>query len=110
MESVFDEEAAAGAKYTLDWAHVTHGMGDNNPWSVLQAQKDGTKCFLTYEVRFSGKEMTSTLTIDNTGSSSFNFQALFHTYFKVDNQAAQDNAKTYVNGLGGYTITDRVSE
>lgn len=105
---VYDEEAAAGATFTLDWSHVTHGMGDNNDWSVKNAERDGTKCLLTYEVRLTGKELTSTLTIDNNGSSSFNFQALFHTYFAIDNKAAQDNAKTYVNGLGGYTIQDKV--
>ena len=84
-------------------------MGDNNPWSVGQAEKDGTRCLLTYEVRITGKEMTNTLLIENNGSSSFNFQALLHNYFAVDGQAAQDGTKTYVNGLGGYTITDKVS-
>eukprot|EP00977_Amphora_coffeiformis_P017668 scaffold5860_cov223-Amphora_coffeaeformis.AAC.7 len=109
LESTYDEPHAAGAKYTLDWSHVTHGMGDNNPWSVRQAETDGTKCLLTYEVRITGVEMTSTLLIDNTGSSSFDFQALFHTYLAVDNKAAQDPTKTYVKGLGGYTIIDKVT-
>lgn len=84
-------------------------MGDKNPWAVDQAAKDGTRCLLTYQVRITGKEMTNTLLIENNGSSAFNFQALFHTYFAIDGQAAQDNAKTYVNGLGGYTIHDKVS-
>ena len=51
--------------------------------------------------------MTNTLLMDNTGTSSFNFQALLHTYLAVDN--AQDKTQTYVEGLGGYTIQDKVS-
>lgn len=108
LESTYDHAEAAGAKYVLDWSHVTHGMGDNNCWSVQQAEKDGTKCSLTYEVRITGTELTSNLLIHNTGKSSFDFQALFHTYLAVDNKAAQDNSKTYVKGLGGYTIIDKV--
>ena len=83
-------------------------MGDHNPWSVSQAATDGTACLLTYEIRITGTEMTNTLLIDNTGSSSFDFQALLHTYLAVDNKAAQDPSKTYVKGLGGYTIIDKV--
>ena len=107
MESTFDEAEAAGAKYVLDFNNVTKGKGDKNPWA--DAEKDGTSCLLTYEVRITGKEMTNTLLIENNGKSSFNFQALLHTYFAVDGEAAQDNAKTFVKGLGGYTIIDKVS-
>jgi D-hexose-6-phosphate mutarotase len=109
LESTYDTAEAAGAKYTLDFSHVTHGMGEHNTWAIDQATTDGTKCLLTYEVRITGTEMTNTLLVDNTGTSSFDFAALFHTYFAVDNGAAQDNTKTYVDGLGGYTINDRVS-
>jgi glucose-6-phosphate 1-epimerase len=84
-------------------------MGDNNPWSVQQAETDGTKCLLTYSVRITGSEMTNTLEIANTGTSSFGFQALLHTYFAIDNGAAQDKTKTFVKGLGGYSIVDKVT-
>lgn len=107
--STYDEEMAAGATFTLDWLHVTHGMGDNNSWGVEESKRDGTKCLLTYDVRVNGKELTTTLMIDNTGESSFNFQALLHTYLAVDNKAAEDPSKTFVKGLGGYTIIDKVS-
>lgn len=110
LESTYDEAAAAGAKYVLDWSHVTHGMGTNNPWSIEQAERDGTKCLLTYEVRITGTEMTNTLLVENTGTSAFDFAALLHTYYAVDNGAAQDNTKVYVDGLGGYTISDQVGE
>lgn len=109
LASTFDDEAAAGATYTLELADVVNGRGEHNCWSVEQAKVDGTNCKLTYEIRLEPKRLTTTLIVDNTGSDAFDFQCLFHTYFKVEGSAAMDNAKCNVSGLGGYAITDKIT-
>jgi glucose-6-phosphate 1-epimerase len=104
------DDIAATATYTLDLKNVTAGSrGEHNPWSVEQAALDGTDCLLTYDVRLTEKDLTTTLLIRNTGTVPFDFQALLHTYLLVHGSCAQDNSKTFVKGLGGYAITDKVS-
>ena len=51
-------------------------MVDNANWPYQFA--------LTYSVTLSPKDLETTLVVRNTGTSSFDFQTLFHTYLKVD--------------------------
>ena len=103
LQSTRDEADAAGAVYTLELGNVTAGRG-NDSWSPSHSAVDGTDCRLTYEIRVEAQQLTCTLVVDNTGQSSFDFQALLHTYFAVE-----DTSKCSVHGLGGYAITDKVS-
>jgi glucose-6-phosphate 1-epimerase len=101
-----DTAGVATATYTLDLADVVAGRGENNQWSVDRAEKEGTDCKLTYEVRLEAQQLTTTLTAQNTGKTSFEMEALLHTYYAVE--APHDNSKTFVTGLGGFSITDKV--
>uniref|UniRef100_A0A7S3DQB3 glucose-6-phosphate 1-epimerase n=1 Tax=Entomoneis paludosa TaxID=265537 RepID=A0A7S3DQB3_9STRA len=96
--------ATVGVFELLYSRDVTAGCGENNPWHKETATQDGTDVKLTYEVRVEAAELTTTLTIENVGSSSFDFQALQHTYLQV-----QDSSVVQIQGLGGYAITDKVS-
>ena len=95
-------DMATTAEFELLFKNVSAGIGENNPWA--NASSDGTDCKLTYKVRVEAEELTTTLKIENTGTSSFDFKCLLHTYLAVDNVS-----DVKVHGLGGYAITDKVS-
>jgi glucose-6-phosphate 1-epimerase len=109
LVSSYDDEPAAGAVFSLKLQDVTAGRGENNPWSVHETSVDGKDCLLTYEVRFEAAKLTTTLTVRNTGPTPFNFNMLLHTYYLVSEHAASIPTKTFVKGLGGYSIADNVS-
>ena len=101
-----DAELGGTATFVLDYGKdVSKGCGENNPWNKEQAAKDGTDCQLLYHVTVLPHELVTTLEIQNTGASSFSYQALLHSYFKIN--AAKDGVQ--VTGLGGYSITDKVT-
>src|SRR6056300_2065293 len=111
VNNTIESDHAVGVEFVLELKDASAGRGtdDTSPWFPHKCELDGTDCRLVYDVRLeSGHELITTLKVFNTGKSSFNFQALFHTYYKVDDGAALDNAKTYVKGLGGYAISDKV--
>jgi glucose-6-phosphate 1-epimerase len=109
LETVVNEDVATIAVFSLALADAAKGRGENNAWSAAQAALDGTDCKLEYQVRLENKQLTTTLIIKNTGTDAFNWNCLLHTYFAVDNKAALDGAKTHVDGLGGYAITDKIT-
>lgn len=79
-------------------------VGTNNLWSEWIYN-----CTLQYTVDFSSKRLTCTLRIVNTGSSvSIPFEALLHTYYKVDDHKAMDTDICTVKGLTGFSISDKV--
>jgi len=101
----YDDELAAGLTYKLRLKDCTsESRGENNCWSVRQAELDGTDCELTLQIRLEAKQLTTTLVVKNTGTDSFDFEALLHTYLKVD-----DASQTKIRGLGGYSVTDKVT-
>jgi glucose-6-phosphate 1-epimerase len=58
---------------------------------------------LTYEVSF-GRDFSAALTVRNTGSSRFSFEAALHTYLKVG-----DVRQVRLTGLDGADYLDRVA-
>lgn len=112
LENAFDnaDNGAACAVFSLSLKDAQNGRGENNAWSVNQAQVDGTDCTLLYEVNLFPSKLDCTLSIKNTGSDSFDFQCLLHTYFLVDGAAATNPSLTHVHGLGGYAIDDKVTK
>ncbi|KAL8905942.1 MAG: hypothetical protein Q9207_002323 [Kuettlingeria erythrocarpa] len=57
---------------------------------------------LTYSVTLSQDNLETSLVVRNTGSSNYDFQVLFHSYFAVD-----DISRTTVSGLEGAAFIDK---
>mmetsp|Transcript_6093 Transcript_6093/g.6743 ORF Transcript_6093/g.6743 Transcript_6093/m.6743 type:complete len:315 (-) Transcript_6093:53-997(-) len=104
-----EEHATITFSLTLDES-VVAGRGEHNMWSLEQAKVDGTGVTLKYEVTVAPKTLTTTMVVENTGSDAFNFQMLTHTYFAVDDNASQKKDECYVQGLGGYSVIDKVDD
>jgi glucose-6-phosphate 1-epimerase len=103
--SLKDNPESAEITYELHFKDVVAGVGTHNPWA------DGSlDVHLFYRVEITGNSLTTELTVKNTGKASFPFQALFHTYYMVDNHAALDNTQCYVQGLDDYHASDKVTQ
>jgi glucose-6-phosphate 1-epimerase len=103
VQDSYDNEESAGMTFTLDWKDVTQGKGDG-AWS------NGTfDCTLKLHVQVQASSLTTTLTIQNKGSMSFDFQTLFHTYFLVQQHQALKADQCHVIGLEGYQCEDKIS-
>lgn len=107
-DSLHDSEEHAGVTFTLDLADAASGRGAKNPWCPEQAKVDGTSCRLSYEIKVDATSLTTNLVVENTGTDSFNFQMLSHTYYAVDGHAAHKPDECHVHGLGGYSVIDKV--
>ncbi|MCJ1471766.1 hypothetical protein MMC13_000406 [Lambiella insularis] len=59
---------------------------------------------LTYSITLSTGELSTSLAVSNTETSSWEFQVLFHTYLKID-----DISKVSITGLEELQYVDRVS-
>jgi glucose-6-phosphate 1-epimerase len=104
----YNSAESAGISYQLDLTNVTAGRGEGNIWS-LSDQSKAYDCSLILTVDFSGSQMAVTLTVRNTGSAAFPFQALLHTYYKVEGSAALKPDQCFVHGLEDYICEDKVS-
>lgn len=51
---------------------------------MLSDSKWGYQFGLTYSVTLSSEDLETSLVVRNTGSRNYEFQVLFHTYFKVE--------------------------
>ncbi|CAN6674810.1 glucose-6-phosphate 1-epimerase [Trichomonascus vanleenenianus] len=60
---------------------------------------------LVYTVVLQDNALVTKLTVDNTDSKPFEFNVLFHTYFRIP-----DVDKVSVDGLQGAAVTDKVSK
>jgi glucose-6-phosphate 1-epimerase len=109
---VYDtEEDGAGCELSLDLKDVIHARGDGR-WKKQQEGEESsndTNCSLILQVKVQSHTLTTTLTIHNTGETSFDYQTLLHTYFKIDNSGALDSSACYVNGLDRYTVEDKIT-
>lgn len=105
----YDTAESAGIIFGLNLKDVEQGRGEQNIW-----EKEKTAgpydCSLELTVDFSATTMTTTMTVKNTGVAAFPFQALLHTYYKVNGNAALNKDQCFVKGLEGYTVTDKVIE
>ena len=102
----WDESGSAGCSYELNFPDdVSDGRGKSNPW-----EGDDLKCTLVLECDFNGDTMTTSMKMKNTGSKTFPFQSLLHTYYQVAGSAALDGTQCYVKGLRGYTCKDKVTK
>lgn len=95
-----------GATFRLDLKDVTNGRGTDNPWESNDVFN--VRLELTVELH-ENDTLTTELAVHNTGPAAFEFQALFHTYYRVSNGTALDPKLTFVNGLGGYAALDQLT-
>lgn len=106
----YNTSESAGISYQLNSSNVTAGRGEGNIWSLSGAEQgNAIDCTLILTVDFNGSQMTTTLTVKNTGSAAFPFQALLHTYYKVEGSATLKPDQCFVQGLEGYVCDDKVS-
>ena len=101
--SRYDNEESAGVTLVLPLSKAVHSRGGT--WSMHNAAYD---CTMTLAVKVTPGSLMTTLTVDNTGDTPFDFQALFHTYLKVDN--ALDPTTCHVTGLEGYQCEDKITD
>lgn len=102
--SRFDDEEAAGVVMELALKDVVNSRGGK--WDITDTMLDA-KC--TYTVKIKGDGFATTITMENTGEETFDFQVLLHNYFLVQNRMALDGEQCNVKGLEGYTVSDKVS-
>ena len=105
----YDTPESAGITYQLDLCQTSAGRGDGNIWTVSEENKR-YDCTLLYHLDFNGNQMTTKLTIQNTGENAFPFQCLLHTYYKVEGNAVLNPSQCYVQGLEGYICDDKVAK
>lgn len=111
----FDSEEGAGCTFTLNLKDVENarGAGEDSIWSPESSTQSGLDCTLRLSVKVSAMELTTTLTIQNSSSSQseidFDYQTLFHTYFKIYGGKALDSNLCNVVGLEGYDVDDKIT-
>lgn len=106
----FDTDESAGITLSLALNNVkTSARGSAGEWAASSTSEQELDCLLTMEIKISASSLTTTLTITNTGLTSFDFQTLFHTYYHVDQHDALNSKKCNVVGLEGYICEDKIS-
>jgi len=100
-DSKYDGTDGAGCDFEIKLADVVNSRGGK--WDV------GTTLNVTCKlsIKVDGSSMTNTMTMVNTGTEGFDFQALFHTYYSVGGGSSLDSTKCFVKGLAGYAVTDK---
>ncbi|KAF2262680.1 galactose mutarotase-like protein [Lojkania enalia] len=91
------EDALDSSSVKLDFGLYTSGLTED-------ARKAWPFDFgLVYSVTLSKDSLQTVINVRNEGESSFEFQFLLHTYFKI-----QDISKVSINGLLGVEYIDKV--
>lgn len=99
--SFYDNDEAAGLSLRLSLSNALNSRGGK--WN-LSTEFD---CTVTLSVKVMPLSLSLTLSIQNTGAREFHFQALLHTYYRVDN--ALDPTTCNVTGLQGYNVYDQIT-
>lgn len=113
--SEHDAPESAGITYQLDLKDVVAGRGEGNIWAKQESSSrnispNDCDCTLQIAVDFNATHMTTTLKVRNTGSAAFPFQALLHTYHKIEGGAALQADQCFVRGLQDYmVVADKVT-
>jgi glucose-6-phosphate 1-epimerase len=101
-----------------------HGFARTSRWEQREQTENGVMTFelrdtdatraiwpatflTTLTARIGGRELATTLTVENTGDASFHFTAALHTYLRVD-----DIAQVEITGLHGarYRVSSAPTE
>lgn len=113
-------------KELADKGFVQHGFARVSTWELLGATGDNEiqlglgpenvsdekmkaawpfDFTLIYSVKLDGEKLHTKISIENTDSKEFEFNWLFHTYFRIN-----EIENTTVKGLNGVVVTDKVSK
>jgi glucose-6-phosphate 1-epimerase len=101
--SKYDSDQAAGVSLDLKLSEVVNARGGK--W----AEGTDLDCELVLNIKVQPNALTTTLTIKNTGTKSFDFQTLFHTYYLVADHQALNKEHCNVKGLEGYSCDDKIT-
>jgi len=94
---VNDEDLQASCEFTLALKDVVNGRGEG-----MWKDESTVDCSVVFTVTVSEDSLTTILTIENVGNNQFDYQTLFHTYFKIEGGKALDKNVCNVSGLSGY--------
>mmetsp|Transcript_24576 Transcript_24576/g.28129 ORF Transcript_24576/g.28129 Transcript_24576/m.28129 type:complete len:305 (-) Transcript_24576:138-1052(-) len=103
----YDSDNEAGCDFTLDLQDVVKARGDGI-WKASETD-NAVDCSICLLVKVKPTSLTTVLTITNTGSTAFEYQTLFHTYYKIYGSKALDNNMCNVVGLEGYNVDDKIT-
>lgn len=101
--SRFDDDESAGISMEIELGDVVNSRGGK--WDADTSLD--AKC--TYSVKIGEKGFATTITMENTGSETWDFQVLLHNYFLVKDSLALDGTQCNVTGLEGYSVSDKVT-
>ena len=100
-----DTEAVCDFSLSLTDAVNDRGTGQWGPGA-----DEGYECNIRLSVSVSSNALATVLSIENSGKIAFDYQALFHTYYKIHGSAALDKNSCNVSGLAGYSVKDQITE
>lgn len=101
---VYDNDDEAGCDFTLSLEDVVNARGDG-----IWKDESQVDCTVILSVKVSAVSLTTVLTIENAGGNAFDYQTLFHTYYKIYGSKALDGALCNVTGLAGYQVCDKIT-
>ncbi|KAA8917197.1 hypothetical protein TRICI_000648 [Trichomonascus ciferrii] len=83
---------------------VQFGLGPEN-LSAAAKEQWGYDFTLIYTITLEDDKLTTALTVENTDKKPFDFNVLYHTYFRIP-----DISSVHVEGLSGAAVVDKVSK
>mmetsp|Transcript_333 Transcript_333/g.563 ORF Transcript_333/g.563 Transcript_333/m.563 type:complete len:302 (+) Transcript_333:69-974(+) len=102
----YDNEDEAGCDFTLSLKDVVNARGEG----IWKDGDGGADCSVVLSIKIASDSLTTILTIENTGAGAFDYQTLFHTYYKIHGSTALDNKYCSVSGLSGYKVFDQLTK
>jgi len=101
---VNDEALETSCDFNLALKDAVNGRGEG-----LWKDETTVDCSIVLTVKVNADSLTTILTIQNRGTNSFDYQTLFHTYFKIERSKALDKNVCNVSGLSGYSRLDQLT-
>jgi len=101
----YEQKDASCCDFSLNLKDVVKARGGD----VWGPENDKVDCKVIFTVKVLPTSFQTVLTIKNLGSIPFNFQALFHTYYKIEGGQALNNDVCCVKGLSGYSVDDKIT-
>ena len=109
-DTVYDNDNEAGCEFKLELKDAKSETRGDSIWAARDGDGDDkVDCTVLFKVVVKPTSLTTTLTIQNTGSKSFDYQTLLHTYYKINGSKALCKTSCNVVGLEGYSVDDKIT-